>query len=338
MWKGKGVWESSLEEVLRELDIFSLEDYERLVPQWTAVENRTHGGQEKIDALRLAVTEYYYNFTRNRLLSGQFISVIPAEIRPGLNIENYMCLFPKRTMVETTSLCSFVDLSMQNGGNYDMPPDDFYRQYFRYKRLIDVDIAHLYPVNDQFDSNDGAKAIVDSSNIIRLKNVAHVSQKGQFSKVIQRANIFYLAFPWLYNADTETYLDICSCYPAEFENLANTIEKLALASNDGSDFQDAALKDLKDALTNIQVAFDKKRLSLKSKGIPAVLGIALTCIPYALSNFFTNFNPDLFRTIIGGASLFSSTTLLNSFYNLKYESIENPFWVIWEWRRRTPTL
>lgn len=336
MWHRRGTWESSLKEVLAELDIYTFEDYKRLVPLWTQKDNRLNGGQEKIDALRQAITEYYFNFTRNRVNSGQYISIEPAKIPKGLCIDNYMCIFPQRTLIETESTCSLIDLSKTGSGGYDMPPDDFYRQYFRYQNLVEKNIAQLYPVRTPAEMNDGNTAIVESSSIVRLKNVAEVSQTGQFAKVAQQADIFYLSFPWLYGADTDTFLDICNNYPAEFENLAITIEKLASASNEGTDFQEVVLKELKDALSNIQVAFDKKRHALKSKGITTTLGIALTCIPFAIPHFFENFNPTILTSIIGSASLVGSKGLLDDFLELKHESIENPFWVIWEWARQTP--
>lgn len=333
MWDGKCLSEPSMKEVLAELDIYTFEDYKRLVAHW--MQNRLNGGQEKIDALRQAITNYYYNFTHS-LKSGQYISIEPAKVPKGLCMDNYMCIFPQRTLIETESPCSLVDLSQAGTGSYDMPPDDFYRQYFRYQNLVEKNIAHLYPVHTPKEMNDGKTAIVDSSSIVRLKNVAEVFQDGQFEKVAQQADIFYLAFPWLYGADTGVFLDICNNYPAEFENLSITIGKLALASNEGADFQEVVLKELKDALSNIQIAFDKKRYILKSKGIATTLGIALTCVPFAIPHFFENFNPTILSTIIGSASLVGSKELLSEFLSLKHNSVENPFWVIWEWARQTP--
>lgn len=330
----------TIRQVLNELNIHSFLEYMDSIKKWESFENRVFGGgQDKIDALRTAVVDYYYDFTRSQQLEGQYISINPADSTSILldgTLENYMCIFPKRTLIETSSLCSYIDVTPHNGESYDMPPNDFFRNFFRYERLLDRKIAHLYPVKNDIEANNGVTAITDSSMIIRLKNVAEISREGAFSTIVQRSDIFYLAFPWLYNANTDIFLEICDKYPAEFENLAITIEKISMASNNAeTNLHDSVIQDLKEALVNIQIAFDKKRSNLKARGITTTLGIALTCVPFVLPEFFSNFNPEIFKTVIGSASILGSKSLLSSFFELRNENKENPFWVLWKWKQST---
>ena len=98
------------------------------------------------------------------------------------------------------------------------------------------------------------------------------------------------------------------------------------------------MRELKDALTNIQISFEKKKAVLKSKGVTTIVGIALTCVPFAVSNYFDNFDPLLLQTILGSASLLGSKDILNDFFSLKKEGNLNPYWVIWKWKQTTSKL
>ena len=103
--------------------------------------------------------------------------------------------------------------------------------------------------------------------------------------------------------------------------------------NTGNDLQDDIIKDLKEALVNIQIAFDKKRNSLKVRGVTTSLGVALTCVPFAIPEVFSSLNPDIFKTVIGSASILGSKGMLSSYLDLQNENRENPFWVLWKWKQ-----
>lgn len=142
-----------------------------------------------------------------------------------------MCLFPKRALIETSALLSYIDMTPHNGVSYDLPPNDFMKQYFRFRNLVQHNIAFLYPINTQEETNKLDGTIFDSTSIIPLKNVADVSQNGNLNRILQQPDMFYMAFPWLYNARTDDFIEICGKYPSEFECLANAVEKIAQASN-----------------------------------------------------------------------------------------------------------
>lgn len=144
-----------------------------------------------------------------------------------------------------------------------------------------------------------------------------------------------MAFPWLYNARTDDFIEICDKYPSEFDCLANAIEKIAQASNGQTNLQSDVLKELKDALVNIQISYEKKKAALKVKGITTVVGIALTCVPFTVTNYFNNFDPSLLQTILGSASILGSKDILNDFFSLKRGGNFNPYWVIWKWKQAT---
>jgi len=323
-----------IQTTLEEMGIFSYDDYIEKIKIWEDFDNRVfQGGQEKIDALRDLVVNYYDSYQYNQL-SGQYISVNPRLCHNDL-ISNYMCLFPKRALIETSSLLSYIDMTPHNGESYDLPPNDFMKQFFQFKNLIQHNIAFLYPINTHEETEKLDGTIFDSTSIIPLKNVANVSQNGNLNRILQQPDIFYMAFPWLYNARTDDFIEICDKYPSEFDCLANAVEKIAQASNGQTDLQTDVLTELKDAMVNIQISFEKKKATLKSKGITTVVGIALTCVPFAVSKYFENFDPSLLQTILGSASIIGGKDILEDFFSLKKEGNLNPYWVIWKWKQTT---
>ncbi|HIQ62872.1 MAG TPA: hypothetical protein IAA66_04700, partial [Candidatus Avichristensenella intestinipullorum] len=66
-----------LQIALEEMGIFSYNDYKEKIEIWEDFDNRVfQGGQEKIDALRNLVVNYYNGYQYSQL-SGQYISVNP---------------------------------------------------------------------------------------------------------------------------------------------------------------------------------------------------------------------------------------------------------------------
>lgn len=328
-----------VETVLNEMNVFSQEDYDKLSVKWNNDDYRLNqGGQAQIDALRDAVVDYYEGYQYNQL-NGQFISIKPESVDEQLS--NYMCLFPHRALIETAQMTSFFDKHAPdpNGfsNSYDLPPSDFIRKYYRYKKLIDREIAYLYPIGNA-ERDRLENAIIHSGVIIPIKNIAEVSRKGSIQTLVQQSDKFYMAFPWLYNARLDDFIEICDRYPEEFKCLSLAIEKLAESSNGNGDLQENTLKELKEALVNIQISYEKRMAELKVKGITAVVGIMLTCIPFAVKDYFTNFDPSLWQTIVGGASLVGSKDILNNFFSLKNEEIKNPYWVVWKWKNTVPDV
>ena len=292
-----------------------------------------YDGQFIIDSLRNAVVSYYDSY-HYKQIEGQYISINPQKVQDD-QIANYMCLFPRRSLIETSALYTYLDMTPFNGEEYDMPPDDFIKQYFRFNKIIDNNIAYLYPVRRDEESSRLDCAVFDSSVILPIKNIADVSQNGDIKRIVEQSDMFYMSFPWLYNARLDDFMDICDKYPAEFDCLALTIEKIANASNTGSDLQKDVLKELKDALVNIQISFEKRKSELRSKGIATFVGLALTFIPFAAKNYFDNFDPTLLQTILGSTSLLSSKGILEDFFSQRHGENINPYWVIWKWKEKT---
>ena len=57
------------------------------------------------------------------------------------------------------------------------------------------------------------------------------------------------------------------------------------------------------------------------------------CVPFAVSNYFDNFDPSMLQTILGSASILGSKDILEDFFSLKKEGNVNPYWVIWRWKQ-----
>jgi hypothetical protein len=95
---------------------------------------------------------------------------------------------------------------------------------------------------------------------------------------------------------------------------------------------------LKEALGTIQVQYEIKRADLKKKGIPATVGLVLTCIPYVFPDAFASFDLSSYQNIIGGVSIFESFKLLNESISYAHEAHQNPYWVIWKWKNSVPYI
>lgn len=328
-----------LQNTLNELGIKSYSDYVKNVEIWDEFDTRVfHGGQEKLSLLRDAAKLYYDNYQKQQR-EGQFIIVDPADFSDN-QISNYMCLFPKRSLIETEPFLTYFDSTPFDCEMYYMAPNDFYNQYFRFRELINRNVAYLYPVyqfGSEYDNGkqEGIAAIYDYHEVRPINNAVKVSQKGNFNRIVQSDEMFYLAFPWLYNARTEDYCEICDRYPAEFDALALAVEKIALSNDGQQDFKSNVLFDMKEALTNIRISYEKRQAELLAKGIAAVVGITLTCIPLLTKELFCNFDPTILSTIIGSATLVDSKALLNDFLSIKTESHLNPYWVLWEWKHKS---
>ena len=321
-----------LRELFEKYNIHSFNDYSKKMEIWQDFDNRLHrGGQKKIDAFRDAVATYYNGFQAQA--SGQFISVNPQTCNDE-QISNYMCLFPKRSLIETEGLSTYWDTTPFECEESNLPPNDFIEQYFRFQKVLQQDIAYLYPLRE-VDKSSWCESVSTTDSFTPIRNVAKVSQQGNITTLVQDEQKFYIAFPWLQNARVDDYIEICQKHPAEFDNLANTIERIALSSNGSGNLNDNVLIDLKEALTNIRIALDKRRASLKSKGGVAVVCTCLTIIPFRLSGFFQNFDPKLLSTIIGTSSLVGSSSILNEFFSSKADDLSNPYWVIWKWQEKT---
>lgn len=67
------------------MEISSYDEYQEKIKIWEDFENRIFRG-------------------------GQYISVNPRACHNDL-IDNYMCLFPKRALIETSALLSYIDMT-----------------------------------------------------------------------------------------------------------------------------------------------------------------------------------------------------------------------------------
>lgn len=69
---------SDIQLILDEMNIFSYEDYQEKMKVWEDFDYRVFkDGQDKIDALRDAVVQYYQGYRYNQI-NGQYISVNPS--------------------------------------------------------------------------------------------------------------------------------------------------------------------------------------------------------------------------------------------------------------------
>ena len=172
----------NIHNALQKFGINSYSDYKEKIAVWENFDTRVlHGGQEKIDSLRQLVIDYYESYQDDKL-TGQYISICPDSFSDN-RISNYMCLFPKRSLIETRALSTYLDIG-HDGESYDMPPNDFYKQFFRFQNLLTHNIAHLYPISEEGEGGN----IYTVSSIIPLKNVADVNPGYNLTKVANDPN------------------------------------------------------------------------------------------------------------------------------------------------------
>lgn len=313
-----------LQHSLKKLEINSLEDYQNYVMYW-----RTADGQEATNRIRDVVVEYYYKMvSETSKKEGQFISINSKEVFFDESLDNYMCFFPQRTLVETDTLMTFQhELTKEI---YNKPPDHFFEMYYGLETLISRGIVHLYPVNSQ----NNPRSYHDSNQIVKCTNVAEVYVPNNIKAVQHKKDMFYLAFPWLYHASTEDFIEICDRNPAAFEYFANSIGKIAKACiGVEDDLNDDVFTDVKDALLEIECEFEKRKEYLKKKGISTTIGLVLTFVPFVVNKFFNNFSPELYSSFLGGSTLYAGTELLSEFWNNDFTN--NPYWVVWKWKQKT---
>lgn len=313
-----------LENSLKNLGIYSLEDYQNYIMYW-----RTTNGQKNTNRIRDIVTQYYYQMVKEtRKIEGQFISINSKEVFFDESLDNYMCFFPKRTLVETDTLMTFQHEITKE--TYNKPPDHFFEMYFGLEKLMNRGIVHLYPVNSQ----KNPKSYHDSNQIVRKANVAEIYVPNDIKTVQHKKDMFYMAFPWLYSARTDDFIEICDKNPAAFNYFANSISKIAKACTGvTSDLNDDVFTDVKDALIEIENEFEKRKEYLKRKGITTMVGMVLTFVPFIVNKFFDNFNPELFSSFLGGTTIYGSSELLSEFWNNDFT--DNPYWVVWKWKHET---
>lgn len=329
-----------IEESLKEMEIYSYEDYLAAVSNWEAFDVRVfYGGQQKINELRNIVAEYYKGYS-SFPYNGQYIS-IDAKTSEEKLIENYLCMFPKRSLIETGTLMTFSDTTPFEGEEYDMPPNDFFHYYYKFKELLHKDVAYLYPVDTSEEESHGMESVEETGIIHRLKNVVGVRREGNIYEIINHKNECFAAFPWLYNARVGDFLDICDKYPSEFEMLSKTMEKLSLSMNGNGDFRVEALKEMEAALENLQIAFEKKKVELKRKGIITAVGLVLTILPQAIPLFTDNTLPEIVsksQKVLGSTTLKDSKKMLEDYFSIKTEGKADPYWVLWKWKQETESI
>ena len=312
-----------LENSLKDLGIYNLSDYEKHVLYWHTLE-----GQEQINQVRDIVIKYYYQMVKETSQkNGQFISINSQKVLIDESLNKYMCFFPQRTLIETDTLMTFHDYSTDK--IFNKPPDQFFKMYFKLETLITHGIVHLYPVNFQNHS----ASYQDSNQIVRRANVAEVYVPNDIKTIQHKKDMFYIGFPWLYQARTEDFIEICDKNPAAFEYFANSINKIASACTGADNLNDDVFTDIKDALIEIESEFEKRREYLKRKGKTTVVGLVLTFIPYIVNGFFDNFNPELYSAFLGGSTLHNGLELLSEFWNNDFTN--NPYSVVWDWKQKT---
>ncbi|MCR5295258.1 MAG: hypothetical protein K6E30_08845 [Lachnospiraceae bacterium] len=325
-----------IDYALLSLDILNYRDYRWKSFLWEqGADISEEVSWERLQTLRHAISDYYELYKKKQL-EGQYISVNPDKF-PNDPIENYMCLFPHRSLIETSALMTHLDTTSVNSTLQDEPPDEFFMYFFKYHDILVKDIAFLYPVSKKNERKNGKSCTFATDLIKPIKNVAEVNPGMDFKRIAYSPSDIYISMPWLYNARTAEFIEISERYPEEFNLFTRTVEKIAQTTDNKFDIQKKLLLDLNDAKDNIRIACQKEKEKLAKRGIITFVGVAFT--------FFTITNPEVFewitkdmaqlRAIVGAASLKETLFLLSDYSSLKRIGVDNPYSVILRWEEKT---
>lgn len=281
-----------------------------------------------IDALYDVTDEYIQN------TKGQLFLVDEIAETAHNNIFNYSCVFPDRMIISAGEFHfldnkekAFVDISL-------------FKKLFWGKDLLENNIVRISPFyrctnfNDDGDFNNSLVEYLTLPESNKSK-IAQLDKSGVLGiDQVDFVNKIIVDLPWLTNAKPEDYLEIIEKNKIEFELYNNNLAKLSIVSENTEQFLQNFKQDFIDANINIRQALERKKDSLRKKGISTAIGICLTGIPFVFKDQISD--PQIVSSIIGGVSTFEIIrNTFNDISSLKYTGKENPFWVLWKWYDKT---
>lgn len=272
-------------------------------------------------------TENYISY-----IDGQVFLVDEIEFQNHQNILKYSCIFPNR-MIMSSGEFHYLDKKQ-----YALIDIDFFRKLFWSKDLLLNEIVHISPFYLCTDLVDGEgdinHALIENLSLPdkNRRKIAQLDKTGIGDvEHIPFVDKIFVKLPWLTNVDVPDYLDIINSNKTEFLFYNQYLSNLADISENTMAYLDKFAKDFNDANINIQIALEKKRAELKTRGIVAFLSICLTAIPF----FFPASSPIDAKTLsafLGGGTLKQFIDLVPIQSEKNAIGKDNPFWVLWKWK------
>jgi len=325
------------EDILRELNIYCDRDFNKkyikfginnMLPVIEDLYNIIHQHQksisEKFDFRKYIGVDFGDSYCSNNIIS------------------KYTCMLPQSTLLLGT--IPEAEEEEEDGevlersysfNNYEYTENEmdeiirnmqrFINEFFSYKDVLTTGITEILPFFSESEGRCYDPKLYDKLHIITtIEKEENIADKP-FG--------IYASFPWLYDARTTDYIELCLKYPTEFNFLAHTIQNLIKnVDNNESNTNTQIANDITDALINIRINYEKKQAELKTKGIRTIIGLAMTFLP--IINNFKVINPEVFSGLCGGYSLFEASSLFDEYTKIKNTCRENPFWLIWKWQKK----
>ncbi len=280
------------------------------------------------------VREYFQGFASNDSRPLHFVS-------PQLdtNTLKYMCIFPSSLILTEP----FFTTSYYAGAATDYKINRSYLEMvMKYSEYIKQDIISLLPRS--FDlamsySAGWSVTTLSGNDTFRTQEywdrdpTALLDVNG-IALTKERIEELFFQFPFLYGARAEDYLNITTKYGDQYCKYRILIQKFVEALDRGEKTIRDLYLDMQDAHVQMQIHLETERENLFKKGICTVLGLAITCIPFAVDI------PDELRvfiqSLLGTASLKElSSSIFETEKNIRVLH-QNPYFVTWRWKRKSP--
>lgn len=320
-------------DILRDANIKSIDDLSSL----ELINNKLVSAKKYpwIAELALKIDELY-DLTDEYIqgTEGQLFLVDEIAESAHNNIFNYSCVFPDRMIISAGEFHfldnkekAFVDISL-------------FKKLFWGKDLLTNNIVRISPfyrctnLNDDGNFNNSLVEYLTLPESNKSK-IAQLDKSGVLGvDQVDFVNKIVIALPWLINAKPEDYLEIIQKNKTEFELYNNNLARLSMVSENTEQFLQNFKQDFIDANINIRQALERKKDSLRKKGIATTIGICLTGIPFIFKDQISD--PQTFLSVIGGVSAFEiMRNTLDDISSFKYTGKENPFWILWKWYDKT---
>lgn len=273
-----------------------------------------------IATIKIAAQRTEYNISNK---GGQFFCIEDKQSDIA-NVSKYLCFFPERGLIKT--IAPSISLDDYNLPYYPTLKRDYLVKYFEYHELMAHDIIDLYPSIDLNAYCDPVFELGQHENIAFLSNAGCGIQNYE-----AKQQGLFLAFPWIYSARVEDFIELQSKYSIEFRQYNNIIAKISHESKNINDFNNSVLLEAEKAYGELTLLFKQKKRDLLRRGIMTTIGIAFTFLPTVFPDLSKIIDPKLYTTIVGGSTVCDTLNKFSNLFELSDLGKQNPFWITWKW-------
>lgn len=259
-------------------------------------------------------------------MEGQYFQINGLNSLNKNHLSKFSCFFPGRTIVAAGDI-------KKKGDEY-LVETKVVSNFLLSNIIAENDIGFFTPksINQVIFSSFGASS--DDYQIAELDRVATGIGDGFMTNPL--VNNLYLGLPWLYNARPEDYIELLNKNENEFEKYNCYIRELSKSATSAQQLTEQLVKEFNDLRVDMNAKLDEVKDNLRRKGIITVTGMCLTALPVLDNTLFSNCDPRLLSSLIGGPTLYESSKLLEEVLSLNRVPKTHPLWIIWKWSKTKP--